>query len=176
MALSPTLVELCVVLLDVSLVESGRAHVRIILSFMLNQVIVVGVHRVSFQLLPLFISRREHLLRDLPGYLDNALFLIALAPTLQQLLGQLNGQVFSFALVGGTQVSHEFEVCVLEVGILVISGNKTRLVSDITFILSIDLPGVDLGGAFKYGLVFACRPTQTPRHNVPQLGLLIAHG
>ena len=166
MALSPTLVKLRVILLYVILVKSRRTNVGIILGFKFNQVIVIIIQGVisTFQLSPRLINLRlEHLLRDFLSYFDYALFLISsYASTLQQLLGQLNSQVFSFANVGSTQASHKFEVCMLEVGILIVSDNKTRLVSDFACDFSLHLPGVDLRDAFKYGLVFSGRPSQTP--------------
>ena len=98
--LSSTLVKLCVVLLNVILVESWRSNVDVILGFKFNQVIVISIHRdiSTFYPLPRLISSRlKHLLRYFLSNLHDALFLIAAHTlALQKLLGQLNSHVFSF--------------------------------------------------------------------------------
>ena len=127
-SLSSTLIKLGVVLLNVIVVESWRAHVGVILGIVFNQVIVISIDWSISTFYPfarVISGGLKHLLWDLSSYLDDALFFIAShALTLQQLLGQLYSHVFSFADIWGAQASHKFKVCGLKVGILIVSDKN----------------------------------------------------
>ena len=143
-AFSSTLIKLRVILLNIIFVEPWRAYVGVILGFMLNQVIVINIywHISTFYPFARLVSRRlEHLLWNFSSYFDNTLFFIVThATTLQQLLGQLNSHVFSLACIWGSQASHEFEVCMFIVSILIVSDKNIDQLATLLSILVYTYP------------------------------------